>query len=36
VVRVVIAFMQAHPESLDQRLEILTWRALKEAWPCEN
>jgi hypothetical protein len=36
VIRVVVTYMQAHPESLHEDLEILAWKAMKEAWPCKQ
>ncbi len=34
--RVVIKFLNAHPESLHQDFKELAHRALREAWPCSK
>ena len=34
--RVIVAFMKAHPDRMNERFDLLSYGALRQAWPCRH
>ena len=34
--RVIVAFMKAHPDRMKERFDLLSYGALRQAWPCRH